>query len=101
MKYVRFRNLFLIGGSLVILATLFMSDPNGGSLTMALLQQLAVPVMAVAFAHAARKAIFDYMDLESIITKAKETSVGAGIVFGGVALIIYGLLNLFGSQVRV
>lgn len=101
MIYFRFRNLFLIGGSLVILATLFMTDPNGGALTLALIQQLAVPVMAVAFAHAARLALFDYLDLSSLITKARESSVGAGIIFGSVALIIYGLLNLFGSQVRV
>jgi hypothetical protein len=97
---MRFRNLFLLGGSLIILLSLFFSDPNGGAMTYVMLQQLATPVMAVGFAHLARRALFDYMDFEKLLNKALETSQGAAIAFAGVRLIIYGLLGLFGGQVR-
>ena len=97
---MRFRHVFLLGGSLLILFSLFLSDPNGGAMTFVMFQQLATPVMAVGFAHLARRALFDYMDLEKLMEKAMETSQGAAVAFAGVSLIIYGLLGLFGGQVR-
>ena len=97
---MRFRHLFLLGGSLLVLLSLFFSDPNGGSMTLIMMQQLATPVMAVGFAHLARRALFDYLDLEILLKKAVETPAGAGMAFAGVSLIIYGLLGLFGGQVN-
>jgi hypothetical protein len=47
----RFRNLFMIGGSLIIMIYLYISDPNGGDLTLPFLAKLATPVIAVFFAH--------------------------------------------------
>lgn len=99
-KMTRFRNWFLLGGSIVVLLALVLTDPSGGSMTLILAQQLATPVLAVAFAHLARKALFDYLDLETLINKAKNSEVGAGLVFLGVSVIIYGLLGLFGAQIR-
>ena len=89
-----------MGGSALVFAFLYYSDPNGGALTATLMAQLATPVIAVWFAHLARKALFDYTNLQEIYDKAKETSIGAAILFAGVCLVIFALLGLFGGQVR-
>ena len=100
MKHLRFRNFFLVGGTIIVSAFLVYSDPNGGALTATLASQLATPIIAVWFAHLARKALFDYVDLGELIEKARESAVGAAIIFSSICLIIYGLLGLFGGQVR-
>lgn len=97
--YFRFRNVLLIGGTLVIWAYLIVSDPNGGGLTLPFFAKLATPVIAVLFTHLARKALFDYIDLGAFAKKARETATGAGLVFLGICIVIMGLLGLFGSQV--
>jgi hypothetical protein len=98
-QYFRFRNLFMIGGTLIVMLYLFVSDPNGGNMTLPFLGKLATPIVAVWFAHLARRALFDYADMESLLKKARETATGAGLTFVGLCIIIYGLLGLFGSQV--
>ena len=90
----------MIWGSILALLYSYLTDPNGGALTVALLGQLATPILAVWFAYLARKALTDYVDLEEVFRKAKESTVGAGLVFLGICLLMYGLLGLFGNQVR-
>lgn len=98
-RLFRFRNIFTVGGTLVIMAYLVVSDPNGGGLTLPFFAKLATPVIAIFFAHWARKALFDYIDLGTYAKKARETATGAGLVFLGICIVIMGLLGLFGSQV--
>ena len=98
--YFRRRNLVLIGGSLLVISLLFLTDPDNGSLTLAYLQQLSTPVIAVWFAFLARKALFDYLDVEDVFKKAMETATGAGYVFLGICLVFFGLLGLFGNSAR-
>lgn len=98
-EFFRFRNLFMIGGTLLVMVYLFFSDPNGGNLTIPFLAKLATPVIAVWFAHLGRKALFDYLDMAVLYRKAKETATGAGLAFIGLCIVIFGLLSLFGSQV--
>jgi hypothetical protein len=98
-EHFRFRNIFMIGGTLIVMVYLYLSDPNGGNLTIPFLAKLATPVVAVWFAHLARRALFDYADMETLLKKARETATGAGLAFLGLCIIIYGLLGLFGSQV--
>lgn len=100
MKFLRPRNLLLGGGTLLIMGFLWFSDPNGGALTATLAAQLATPVVAVWFAHLARKALFDYIDLGELVAKARESSVGAAIIFASTCAVIFALLGLFGNQVR-
>lgn len=95
----RFRNIFTVGGTVAIIAYLMISDPHGGSLTLPFLAKLATPVIAVFFAHWARKALFDYIDMGVLYKKSKETATGAGLTFIGICIVIFGLLSLFGSQV--
>ena len=93
---LRFRHLFIGVGSTVVVSALFLSDPAKGLSTWMLLLGLVTPIVAVAFAHWGRKALFDYLDLQTIARRAHESPTGAGLVFVGVCLVIYGLLALFG-----
>ena len=99
MKSPRFRHIYMIGGTLIVLIYLFLSDPNGGNLTIPFIAKLATPIIAVWFAHLGRKAFFDYIDAYALYRKAKETATGAGLAFLGICIVIFGLLSLFGSQV--
>lgn len=105
MKILRFRNLFLIGGSALVLAALFATDPDqsrGYVATKILLLALVTPLLAVAFAHLARKALHDYpeADARKLFAKAGEQPTGAGLALVALAIVIYGLLALFGSVAR-
>jgi K+ transporter len=98
--FFRKRNYILVGGSLLVLLFLFFTDPNGGALTVTFLGQLATPVIAVWFAYLARKALFDYLDMDALYFKAKESATGSAIVFVGVCLVFFGLLGLFGNSAK-
>jgi hypothetical protein len=95
----RFRNLITLGGTLVVMFYIWFSDPNGGDLTIPFIAKLATPIVAVFFAHWARKALFDYLNMGEIYQKSMASATGAGLVFLGVCIVIFGLLGLFGSQV--
>lgn len=99
-ELLRKRNLTLIGGTILVAIFMFWSDPNEGALTATMAAQLATPVIAVWFAHLARKALFDYLDMGVLYRKAKETALGSAIIFASICMILFGLLGLFGNQVR-
>jgi hypothetical protein len=95
----RLRHLFMLGGSALVLAALFATDPDKGITTGMLLLSLVTPILAVAFAHWARKAMHDYpeADARPLFRKAGEHPIGAGLALIAIAIVIYGLLGLFGS----
>lgn len=97
---LRPRNYLLVGGSLAVMFFLYYTDPNGGAITAMLAAQLATPIIAVLFAHAARKALFDYADMLDLYRKAMESPVGAAIVYAAMCGVLFALLGLFGGQVR-
>lgn len=105
-KYLRFRFIALTLGSLAVLAWLGFTHPGAQTLEehyiiiLSILAKFATPVLAVTFAFMARKALLDYLDVESLYKKAKETATGAGLVFLGVCILMFGLLGLFGNQVN-
>jgi len=94
------RNYLLVIGSLLVLLYTYFADPEGGPMLMGLLDKLTVPIIAVWFAHLSRKALFDYLDMGELWRKAKESSIGAAITFLAICLVLFGLLGLFGNQVR-
>ena len=98
-NFFRFRNMFMVLGSLIVLAYLFVTDPNDGFSPIIFVGTLATPVIAVFFSHLARKALFDYIDMGTLYRKARETATGAGLTFLGICIVIFGLLGLFGSKV--
>lgn len=97
---MRKRNYWLAGGSILVLLFTYLTDPNGGALTVVWLQQLTMPVVAVWFAYLARKALFDYIDMGDLLDKAKQSTVGAAISFLAICIVFFGLLGLFGTSAR-
>lgn len=96
---MRFRHIFMGFGSAAILAALVVTDPDKGLATSMLVLSLATPVLAVAFAHLARRGLFDYLDMQKLAEDSK-TMPGRGLVFLGICIVIYGLLGLFGRSVN-
>lgn len=97
---MRFRYLFMGLGTFAVLAALLLTDPDKGLATGMFLLALASGVVAVAAAHLSRRGLFDYLDLKRLARKAEEEPTGAGLVFVGVCIVIYGLLSLFGSAAK-
>ena len=98
----RFRHLFLIGGSAIVLAALYLTDPDHGVTTAMLLLSLVTPLLAVGFVHLARKALHDYpeADARNLFRKAGEHPIGAGLALIALAIVAYGLMGLFGGLAR-
>lgn len=102
---MRFRYIFIFFGSLLFIAAMFLTDPDGGMVdalkvgyyatTIAALLTLASKLLPVLFAHLSRKALFDYLDLQTLARKAAETPVGSAIIFLAVCIVIHGILGLF------
>lgn len=99
---VRFRNLFMLLGSLAVIAALFLTDVDHGAGAAMVLLRLAACVLAVSFAFLSTKAMFDYKaaDKQNLFSKAGEESTGAGLALVAWAIVFYGLLSLFTSGLR-
>lgn len=99
---MRFRYIFLIGGSALVLAALYLTDPDKGITTGMLVLSLVAAILAVGFTHLARKALHDYpeADARRLFRKAGEDPIGAGLALIALAIVTYGLLALFGNAAR-
>lgn len=97
---IRKRTAVLIGGSIIVIGSLLLTDPDNGAMTLSFLQQLVTPIIAVWFAYIARKALFDYLDMEELFSKAKETALGSAVIFLATCIVFFGLLGLFGNSAR-
>ena len=93
---MRFRNVFLLIGGLLVIIIMLLSDPDGGLInnlpfgatTLSTLIVLVISILFIAMLHLGRRALLDYIDLSEIIKKAVQTSDGAGMVVIGVGLIM-------------
>lgn len=97
---MRPRHVLIYGGTLAVLAALFLTDPDRGLTTGMLLLALVTPLIAVAFAHWARKGLHDYpeADMQGLFRKAGEHPIGAGLALVALSLVISALLGLFGRS---
>lgn len=98
MPRLRFRHAFLIGGSATAAFILLLTDPQGGIVTGLLGMSLAANLLAVLLAHWSRKALHDYpeADAQRLFAEAGRTSVGSGLALLALAVVLNGLLGLFG-----
>lgn len=98
----RFRYVFLLGGSALVLAALYLTDPDQGVTTAMLMLSLVTPIIAVAFAHLARKALHDYpeADARRLFDKARESAHGAGLALVALSIVFLGLMILFSGVAR-
>jgi hypothetical protein len=99
---MRFRNIYLILGSLAVVGALIWTDPDGGISTGLFLLGLFVCLLAVVFAHVSRKALTDYpeADMQRLFKRAAESPTGSGLALIALAIIFASLLLLFGSKVN-
>lgn len=102
MKYLRHRSLFLAGGALVAFAASLWSDPDHGFATALGGLSLVQGIWAVAAAFWAHKALFDYpeADKRTLIKKAGEGSLGAGLALIALAIVFVGLLMVFAPRAQ-
>ncbi len=97
---MRFRDKFLIGGSLIVLIALFATDPDKGLSTGMMLLSIASGMLTLILAHWARKALFDYdeADMGDLFAKAKESATGAGLALLSLAVVLHSLISLFSNR---
>ena len=88
LKEMRFRHVYMGLGSLFVILAWVLTDPDigyidelpVGSSTIATLIILLKSILYVGVLHVSRKALFDYLDLGTVIQKAMTTSTGSGYV---------------------
>lgn len=93
---MRFRNVFLGIGSLLVVAVLLLSDPDSGFIrnlpfgagTLSILIILVSSILYIGLLHLARKALVDYIDLEQYFRKALMTPEGSGMALIAVAVMM-------------
>jgi hypothetical protein len=93
---MRFRNVFLMIGSILTVLVLLLSDPDGGMVmslpfgsgTLTTLIILVMSILYVGVLHLSRRALLDYLDLQELFKKAMMTSEGSGSAIIGVGLIM-------------
>lgn len=99
-RFLRYRFLFLLVGTLVTAGFSFYSDPDSGLSTILGGLAIAQGIWAVAAAHLGRKALTDYpeADQRRLFTKAAEDPVGAGLALIALAIVFVGLLLVFAPR---
>lgn len=110
---MRFRNLFLAGGSLVALVALFVTDPDGGvtdryklpmfAATAGTLLDLVKGLLALLLTHWSRKAFLDYKaaDMHRQVENAVERGcVASALAYLGQCLLICFLLLFWSGMLH-
>lgn len=104
-----FSDYFLVIGIIVASMVLFATDPGAGLIQLTfgadiVSKMSAIPatIYGVAALWISRKALFDYLNLKQLATRANESSIGAAILHLSVAvttvalaLTIIGLIGYF------
>ncbi len=98
----------MVLGSILVIALWLATDPDNGFInqlkygasTVATMVVLLKSILYVSMLYLSRKAILDYIDLESVFKKAMETSDGAGKVFIGVGIIFLAISVVIYASVR-
>lgn len=91
---LRFRNIYMVFFSIVVLLAAFFSDPDNGFIQnmpmgagfLATLLVLTKAVIYVTLLHISRKALFDYIDLEEFFNQAKTSPTGSGLALVAVTI---------------
>jgi hypothetical protein len=99
-RFLRYRFLFLLVGTLVAAGFSFYSDPDSGLSTLLGGLALIQGIWAVAASHWARKALADYpeADQRRLFAKAAEDPIGAGLALIALAIVFVGLLLVFAPR---
>jgi hypothetical protein len=98
----RHRSILILVLPMLVMAALWFTDPDSGASTQIWLLRLCMAFVVVGLSHWVRRAYFDYpeADLRTLFKKAREEPTGAGLALVAVAIFLFGVLMLFGGQVR-
>ncbi len=104
----RFRHHFMTVGTFLVVLLWLLTDPDNniishlpyGASTIATIVVLLKTIMYVTVLHLSRRALTDYLDLETVMKKAMEGPTGGGLVFVGIAIIYLALAVLINAAVH-
>jgi hypothetical protein len=101
-KHLRPRTLLVWLVPMFALAALWATDPDGGASTKVWALRLITVVVAIALAHWARKAMFDYpeADVQALFRTAGKSPEGSGKALIAIAIVLAALLLSTSSMVR-
>lgn len=97
---IRTRGIVLVALTILMIVIKFITDPTQGAVTTEFLIYVSTPILVVLLAHWLRKFLFPYADMHELYAELKQSPVGAGLGFVGMAIIIYAIMGLFGPSVR-
>ena len=101
MKYLQGHRFWIRWvASLLVLAWLYVTDPNGGAETLSRIQWLSMLLLITGPVYLIRRALFPEARSVEAYKKAMDSPVGAGLVFLGLCLITAVLFLAFSSQAR-
>lgn len=108
MFNMRFRHLYMVFFSVVIIIAMFLADPDNGLIqdlpfgagTIAMLLMTVRAVIYITLLHVSRRALVDYIDLEVYFEEAKKGNVAAGLSIVGVAIMMIAIAILIAAAVR-
>lgn len=98
--FVNLRNIGLVVFALILLALKVHFDPTDGVVTKEFLLYVTTPMIVVLIGHWLRKALFPYIYMGELYDKAKQSSIGAGLTFIGICILIFAIYGLFGPAAR-
>jgi len=98
LRRPRTRHTLLLGGSALVLIGLLLTDPAGGISTALLGVSLLSNLWALLLTHISRKGWLDYpeADMQDLFSRARQSSTGSGLALVAIAIILFGLMGLFG-----
>lgn len=95
-----FRNLALVALTAALIVIKFYFDPTAGAVTQEFLLYVSTPILVVLLGHWLRKLLFPYVDMGDLYDQLKTSSVGAGLGFVGMCIMVFALYGLFGPSAR-
>lgn len=92
---MRFRHIYITVGSFFVVLLWVITDPDLGIVqnlpigggTIATLLILLKTILYIGMLHVSRRAIIDYIDFKTFLTKAFQTPEGAGLATIAIGLI--------------
>lgn len=98
--YFNFRNVQLIVLAVLVIVAKYVTDPTAGAVTTEFILYVSTPILVILLTHWLRKLLFPYVDMGDLYNKAKNSEVGASLIFIGMSIIVFALMGLFGPSAR-
>lgn len=106
---MRFRNVFLGLGSILVILVLLLSDPDSGLVqnlpfgasTLSVLIILMTSILYISLLHIARKGLMDYIDLEVFFKKSILSPEGAGMALIAIGIMMNAIATVISAATKL